>query len=217
MHNIILIGSYHRNKGNCNHFELLKILEKIKPDVIFEEKPPSNYDVYYKDKTRSCLESDAVNLYLEKNNLTQVLVDDDIMPPDKSEYMYNQIEKRSHNYRNLIDTNSIYTEHYGFRYLNSVDCLKYYHAIENEIDETLKFINDEKLFPIRKSWLKWLEKRDNVMMTNIYNYSKNNYYNTGIFLVGTAHRGSIIEKIPEYNSNEGIILNFNYSDYEDII
>ena len=98
MHNIILLGSYHSNKGNCNHIELFKILEKIKPDVIFEEIPPSNYDVYYKGKTKSCLESDAVNLYLEKYDLTQVLVDVDIMPPDKSEYMYYQIEKRSHNY-----------------------------------------------------------------------------------------------------------------------
>jgi len=215
MHNVILIGSYHGNKGNCNHIELFKILEKIKPDVVFEEKPPSNYDAYYKDKTKMCLESDAINLYLEKHSLTQILVDDEEIPPDSffqnDEYMHSQIEKRSYGYRNLIDRNSHRTGNYGFKYLNSIDCLKYYQILNYEIEETLKFIKNDILFPMRKSWLEWLEKRDNVMMTNIYNYSKNNQYNTGVFLVGTAHRGSIIEKIPEYNRKEGIVLNWDCS------
>ena len=217
MHNIILIGSYHGNKGNCNHIELLKILEKIKPDVLFEEKHPSYYDAFYKNKTRNNLESDAINLYLENHSLNQVLVDDNVMPPTNSEYMYNQIEKRSHGYRNLIDTNSIYTEYYGFKYLNSDICLNYHQALGNEIEETLKFIGDENLFPIRKAWLEWVEKRDNTMMVNIYNHSKNNEYKTGIFLVGTSHRKSIIEKIPEYNNKEGVILNWNYCEYENIL
>jgi len=43
---IILIGTNHTNKGNCNHIELLKIIERIKPNVIFEERRPSTYDVY---------------------------------------------------------------------------------------------------------------------------------------------------------------------------
>ncbi|MCL2722706.1 MAG: hypothetical protein FWD47_15360 [Treponema sp.] len=216
MHNIILMGSYHADKGNCNHTELLRIIENIKPDVIFEEKPSLYYDFYYKDKTRSCLESDAINLYLENNSLIQILVDDEVILPENSKYLYEQIEKRSGNYRNLIDTNSYRVSKYGFKYLNSVDYLNYHQVLENEIEETLKFINNDKLFLIRKAWLEWEEKRDNEMMKKIYNYSKSNNYNIGIFLVGAAHRASIIKKIPVYNTKESKTLNWNYSEYEDI-
>ena len=217
--NITLIGSYHANKGICNHNELYKIIERINPEVIFEEKPSSFHDVYYKDKSKSNLESDAINQYLENNTVIQIPVDNEIIPPDtffnKSKYMYDQIEKRSRIYRNLIDTNAFIISQSGFRYLNSIECLNYYIALENEIEETLKFIGNDDFYPIRKSWLDWVERRDNVMMSTIYNYCKENKFNTGLFIVGTAHRKSIIEKIPVYNNE--IKINWNYSDYKNII
>jgi len=214
MHNIILISSIHSKNGNCDHIELLKILEKIKPDVIFEEKPPSNYNIFYKDKSQSDLESHAINLYLENHTLTQVLVDDEEIPPRsllENEFnMLRHILKQSEEYRNLSDTYSDSVSKYGFKFLNSIDFLNINRALENEIDKTLKDINKDDLFQTRKSMLEWIEKRDNTMMTNIYNYSKHNLFNTGVFIVGAAHRDSIIRKIPVYNEREGIVLNWDY-------
>lgn len=121
--NIILIGTNHANKGNCNHIELLKIIERIKPEVIFLEMMPSEYNYYYQYKTRSRLESDTILLYLEKQNVIQVLVDYDILPDqlffDNDKMMHYEIERRSRGYCNLIDTNSALVAQYDFKYLNS--------------------------------------------------------------------------------------------------
>ena len=214
-HNITLIGTIHKNKGICTYTELCKIIESINPEVIFEEKPPTYFDEYYTTKTRSNLESDAINLYLENHKATQVLVDYNIIPDEtffsNNRYMHFQIEKRSRGYRAIIDTNSNYIENYGFNYLNSIECLKSHESLDNEIEETLKFINQEKLFPIRKAWLEWEEKRDNAMMINIYKYCKSNIFKTGLFLIGTAHRKSIIEKISEYNKKYNLNINWHYN------
>jgi len=85
------------------------------------------------------------------------------------------------------------------------------------VDETLKFINTESLILIKKSWADHEEKRDNVMMDNIYNYCNKNHFYSGIFIIGSAHRKSIIEKIPVYNSREGIDICWNYCDYDKIL
>ena len=219
--NIILIGTNHANNGNCNHIELLKIIERIKPDVIFLEMMPSEYIYYYQHKTRSRLESDAILLYLEKQNVVQILVDYDILPDklffDNDRNMHYEIEKRSREYCYLIDTNSALVAHYGFKYLNSSDCLNLNKALYTEIEETLKFINNDKYFPIRKAWIDHEELRDNTMMTNIYNYCKEYNFTTGIFLTGTAHRKSIIEKIPIYNEKFNLNINWNYTNYENIL
>jgi hypothetical protein len=219
MKKIILIGTYHKEKGICNHFELFKIIENINPEVIFEEKPASYYNHYYIYKNRSNLESDAINLYLEKYKVTQVLVDYETMPPEtffkSDQHMHEQIERRSYGYREIIDTNSKLIEIYGFKYLNSNECKNMFKALDCEIEETLKFINKEKLYEIRKLWNDAIEKRENEMIKNIYNCSKLNEYKTGLFLIGAAHIESIIHKIQEYNEDEKIY--WNYSEYEGIL
>jgi hypothetical protein len=46
MHNITLISTVHKECGNCNSNELLKIIENICPDVIFLEALEENYSQY---------------------------------------------------------------------------------------------------------------------------------------------------------------------------
>ena len=50
MNNITLICTVHEEKGICNINELYKIIERINPEIIFEEINPSAFDEYYKDK-----------------------------------------------------------------------------------------------------------------------------------------------------------------------
>ena len=45
--NITLISSFHKIHGNCNPSELYKIIEHIKPDIIFEELSTSGFDIIY--------------------------------------------------------------------------------------------------------------------------------------------------------------------------
>jgi hypothetical protein len=221
MYSITLIGTYHKAKGICNLAELYKIMETVNPEVIFEELPPSCFDAYYKDKTDNKLESDAINKYIENHQIEHIPIDYDNVPPASffrtDQYMHERIERRSYTYRNLIDVNSFYIEHFGFKYLNSIDCMNLYKRLDDEIGETLQAYNDEKLFQIRKAWNYLNEKREFEMIKNIYNYSTKYKYNTGLFLIGTAHREAIINKIKQYEIENKLKLNWNYSFFNNVL
>jgi len=50
MQNVILISTEHLDSGKCNSDELLKIIETINPEVIFEEQPNDDkYTTCYTD------------------------------------------------------------------------------------------------------------------------------------------------------------------------
>jgi hypothetical protein len=74
----------------------------------------------------------------------------------------------------------------------------------------LKMFNNEGWFKINNEWNEVIEKRENEMMKNIYDYSKEYQFNNGLFLIGAAHRSSIIEKIQEYDKNYDVKINWKY-------
>jgi pheromone shutdown protein TraB len=53
-----------------------------------------------------------------------------------------------------------------------------------------------------------IDKRENAMIQNIYNYSKENQYNRAVFLLGAGHRKSIIKKILQCEKQSEIKLNW---------
>lgn len=75
MYNITLICTEHGENGLCNLDELYSIIEKINPEIIFEEIPPTFSDAYYKYQNRNNLETSAINRYLESHQIEHVPVD----------------------------------------------------------------------------------------------------------------------------------------------
>ena len=69
-------------------------------------------------------------------------------------------------------------------------------------------INKDILLHIYQLFHKEHDNRENVMLQNIYNYSKENQYNQAVFLLGYAHRKSIEQKISEYETKEKFKLNW---------
>jgi len=57
----------------------------------------------------------------------------------------------------------------------------------------------EKLAQIYKEEKEYHTNRENEMINNIYNYSKENAYQNGIFFIGAGHRKSIIIKLYQHN------------------
>jgi hypothetical protein len=49
MYNIILVCAHHSEFGKCNSDELYKIIESIRPDIIFEELTQDLFDMFYKE------------------------------------------------------------------------------------------------------------------------------------------------------------------------
>ena len=221
MYNITLVSTAHDEKGNCNIQELYNIINNIEPEVIFEEIPPSAFNSFYKEKTRNNLESDAIIKYLENHECEHIPVDLDFIPPksffDAYENVHKRIEVRSNIYKDIIDTHSFYREVYGFKYLNSVECMNLDIELNKEMEIVLQILNNEKLYEGYKSWNELMDKRENEMLKNIYLYSKNNKFNKGVFFIGSGHRDTIINKIQNYSKVEETVINWNYSNYENIL
>jgi hypothetical protein len=221
MHNIILICTVHDEAGLCNHRELYEILKKIKPEIIFEEIPPSAFDIYYRNFYRNNLETDVINAYLENYQIKHIPVDYDCVLPDSfwrdNCNMFKRVESNSYEYCKLMDLYSVYKRQYGFKYLNSDNNNIINDQIYNAIEISLKEINNEKLYQIYNFWKNINNKRENKMINTIYEYSKNHEYQKGVFFIGAAHRKSIIIIIQKYIEKENFEIDWNYNNYDNIL
>jgi hypothetical protein len=238
MYNITLICTRHDEKGLCNVNELYKIFEAVNPEVIFEELTTSQFNEYYKDSIKEenifssfinyyqihknkRLETDTIKYYLQTHQINHIPVDYfEELPPtflDENKNMHIYIEKVCPNYNYFIDLNSIYAEQYGFKYLNSDNCININKKLYEEIGNLLKLLNNDKYIQTHNFWNDLMDKRENEMLKNIYNYCKENQFNKGLFYIGSGHRESIINKIKIYNEKEEIKINWNYNNYENIL
>jgi hypothetical protein len=216
MHNIYLVCTRHEELGKCNSDELYHIMERINPELIFEEMPPTYFDKYYIEKSHKNLESNAINRYILNNKIYQKPVDSENIP---SEEFFKSMEKvhksveglidyNGFTYRNLTDKHRLNTVQYGFNYLNSLECININKGIYEAIENGLQKINNDELIQTFNLWKEINSARENTMLQNIYSYSQRNNYDRAIFFLGAAHRGSIIEKIKEFQKNETVKLNW---------
>jgi len=74
MQTITLICTAHKETGNCNSLKLYKIIEKIQPDIIFEELPLIVYDQCY-NKDRVTLETSAIKEYIKNYPIKHIPID----------------------------------------------------------------------------------------------------------------------------------------------
>ena len=216
MHKITLVCSVHRENGLCNAGELLKILRAIEPETIFEEVRPSDFDSYYKNK-RS-LEAQAITKYAESKLFKQVPVDRYDMPANLTaeikrdvDRVFNYVEQKSEEYRVLMDENDNSVSRYGFKYLNSV-AFATLMARKSEIEEkTIIETGDHGLIRALQWWCHHIQRRELEMVSNIYDYCRKNVFDTGVFLVGAAHKTGIVKEIEKYASMEADLINWNFA------
>lgn len=221
MRNITLISTYHEEKGLCSVAELHQILERARPEVIFLEIPPSCFEQFFKEKNKSNLESDAVNRYLEMHNATEpVLVDVCEAPNDliaRHERLHREVAARSPEYGRLLYRNSQSLERYGFAYLNSTCCIAFWSDLNELVKVAVEKIGEEELSGTYQRWKDVHEHREQEMLKNIQRYSEAREFDTGIFLIGAAHRGSTIEKLKNLSLRLSVTLNWNFENYEGLI
>nr|WP_315149940.1 hypothetical protein [uncultured Flavobacterium sp.] len=218
MHTIHLVCTTHVENGMCSSFELHKLFKQIDPEIIFEELPPSFYEKFYVQKSHSNLEANAIKMYLESYQFRHIQVDSEDLPNETFFHNYKKLiskvegstNRNGFDFRKLINQKKKYTHLYGFSFINSDDCMRIndgiYGAIQNEVQE----LDDENFKEIYNCWKNVNENRENVMLQNIYDYSKSYEYEKAIFMIGHAHRKSIISKIQDYNESQEIRLNWIY-------
>lgn len=218
MCSIILIATGHRENGLCNSSELLKVIEEINPDVIFEEVPPGKFHMLYAGQLQDSLESFTIKEYLKTRSIPHIPVDLDLNESFGINFrmdvkqMDDVIEYYSPQCSHLMNLHASNAARYGFPYLNSQRCntlLEKRHQLE---DMAIRNINKAELLATHNKWLEFLAVREKEMIRNIYDFSANNRYEKGLFLVGAEHRKPIMNRIPEFEKNPKQKINwiFNY-------
>ena len=195
MKRVSVVFTEHEENGLVNTSGLLAILERITPEVIFLECPPAAFDNYL-NGTHVKLEPAAVNRYRAIHSVELIPVD--LPTPEaalfaKHRDLNRRIERTSPDYRRLVDWHSQNVSARGFAYLNSKDCSDLFSqlheamlaAIEKDVDHRL-------LAEVYDLWIRTNELRDKGMMKNIENHCREASFSSAAFLVGAAHRQSII-------------------------
>jgi len=230
MHNIILISTSHTESGKCNSDELYKIIESINPEVIFEELPPHWSDMFYSDSfdmrySVYCdrnlsdrrlvvpFEVKCIKKYKQNYNIKIFPVDIDVsqkLSKYQDEILFmNFTFMKYDDYKKLDNEQDSLIAQEGFYYLNSdkfLDLLEEKEIIEKNIVESK--IHKDIFHTYKLFRAEHYDNRENAMLQNIYNYSKENQYNQAVFLIGAGHRKSIMQKILEHEKTSEIKLNW---------
>jgi hypothetical protein len=194
---ISLVCTVHEEEGLANIPKLCEILERIRPEVIFLECPPNALDQYLNGCTTNKLESVSVRQYRASNSVELVAVD--LPTPDDrffSDYRYLQerIAGKISESQRLVAWNKNYVRDRGFAYLNSEQCSKMRSEINADARAVVGSFKDQRLTEILELCNRTDDLRENEMMENILKYCGENSFEKGAFLIGAAHRHSIIDK-----------------------
>lgn len=205
MNNITLVNTVHYEIGKCNSDELFKIIESLRPDVIFEELNEKLFDKFYTENQlpHEPPEVKSIKKYLQHNNINHFPVDIDPIPNLSSqqiEYMFDTF-KKYHIYKILLDEGEYLTKQEGFVYLNSDKCSEIFQKLRIKEKELIQFeVNRDLISQIYKLFYEEQDNRENAMLQNIYNYCNTNQFNQAVFLIGVAHRNSIMQKVAKSDS-----------------
>lgn len=209
MHNITLICTTHKGVGKGNSKELLKLIEKSSPTIIFEELSPTTYIECY-EMNRFTMESAAIKMHLEYNTVKHIpVVGTEISNDVNKKY---DINKRHSGCNRLVGKLYALEYQYGFDYLNSKYVDQLFDVLERLEQDIVSFSKDEAITNIYKRANSNLDMYENDIIENVYNYSALNKYKNALMFIGAAHRKSIIEKIKEYNEKQDIKLNWTFYD-----
>jgi hypothetical protein len=194
---VSIIGTHHEERGAVTVSALLAILERIQPDVIFAEIPRTHFGAW-RDGSHGTVESIAVARYADIHSIDVVPVDSPT--PDDSffqrwEEATRAIERTSPEFRRLVDLNADRMGSGGFAYLNSDECIEAWTQIYREELDTIEYIGSSRLRDIYVEVRGVNERRDLEMLRNIRTYCASAVQARGTFLVGAAHRKSLIEKL----------------------
>lgn len=213
MYNVTLVCTHHSEFGRCNSDELYKIIESLKPDVIFEELNQDLFDKFYTANNIpwETPEIKSVRRYLLDHDITHFPVDISVSPNvSKAEidYMfqyfnkYTAYSKLKAEQKNLIFQN-------GYNFLNSKK--------SEDLNEKMKYVEksliafqtyNHQLTRIYKLFYEEQHNREDEIIQNIYNYSRKIEYNQAVLLLGSGHRKTIFEKMENHESEINVNINW---------
>lgn len=196
----------HKKTGKCNADELYNILKEESPELVFLEALESTYSNYEKTMFSSFgvyhrkLEIEAIQKYSNDSSIEYVPVLDSGL----SDLFNNKYERICENsqFQEMLDEFNSLAKTKGFQFLNSQLSITLHQKMrmfENQLlnhNELNEAVNAD------------IDAYENSMIRNIYSYCRINRFEKAVFICGSAHRQSIIEKIKNFNSKEKMDINW---------
>jgi len=216
MKKITLIGTMHKEIGKCNGNILYDILEKIRPNVIFEEtRKYKNMLTYTWGIDPISPELRTIQKYVQNYNAECIPIDNlerpgniDQLEKIFAEAIMDKNEKNNELYE-LFDILKEYMSINGIEGMNTEYfdnlnqkknqlCEEYITNYKNEILDTY---NEYKNFIY--------SQREEKMIESIYSYINKKEYFNAVFVIGVDHRVTLINKLKNIKNIE---YNFYYGD-----
>lgn len=208
---IILISSFHISIGKCNSKELYSIINKIQPEVIFEELDHETFNFIYREGNKpQTIEAISIKKYLETFKIDHYPVDTYKFNIIDSFQEFDKISNHNTEYNKLfIQHLNLIIEH-GYSFINSNEFTEMLETLKNIEKNTLLEINNSLLLAKYIKHLNLIEKREIEMLRNIYNYIEIKKYKKALFICGVQHRKSIYNIIPEFEANTKVKINWTF-------
>lgn len=209
MFNITIVFTTHQEIGNCNSLELYKITELIHPEIVFEELSKTAFYKCYNLQNLTTLETNCIKLYKRYYDIKHIpVVETELGINTNSKF---EIMTTNDAYCSLIEKLKNFEGQLGFQYLNSNMCDILFDQIKETELSILIEKGDEALYKIYNYSEKEIERYENEIIENIYNYSKANTFDKAILFLGAAHRKSVMRKINFFKDKK--IVNINWTTY----
>lgn len=215
MSTVIVIGTYHVEDGACTSEELLKIIEKISPDVIFCEAAPEVLPKMI-EATENFNPPEIKVIREMLKDSTSKIVPVDIYgkaaDDERIDKMFDLFKQKFENYKNAVHIQFDETYEKGYYFLNSKenDKINFDKALMER--ERVTRENNRELSLDYVKWVKWNNYRENHWIKLIHEYFHENKFNRAVLMVGSAHRVGLRHKIMEleFNGKSHLTWNFDY-------
>lgn len=165
---ITLIGTIHNPLGHCTVEALHGLLERLAPDVIFEEWRPCDVAARDADLRWQSLDRHAITRYVEGKTVQQVPVEDYELPADfgaDANRLLEYVNRHSPEYRALQRVADEEAYQYGFAYLNSPSRAALHRRQQALMEHTIALSGDAALQQILNTWTALMRQREMAMST----------------------------------------------------
>ena len=146
---------------------------------------------------RTNLESNAIIGYRKNHRAALLPVD---LPTPEESFFVNwarldaALKEKSPRYRDFaaLDESRIRTR--GFTYLNSELCDRHWESVDEVMGSEIESLDHPEFAATYRTWLEHNERREDAMLKNVDRYCSHFAFSKPAFLVGAAHRRSLISR-----------------------